>query len=301
MGVLISYDDGNRMDDVMQAVITITPLDTPFMSSIKRRKASNTWHQWPRDSITTRQDNAVVEGASFSTPTHTAPTRSGNATQIFEKPVFVSSTEKWVKGAGISDMYDYQLMNATKAIATDVEHALLRGSIATGNTSVARRLAGVLNYISTNLTAVVSGTKLTESFFQGLLELAWIAGGDPSDAYCNSRIKRIISNYTAGSTKNVEAGAKKLTAAISVYESDFGVIKLNLCRDMVGTDNAAQLIVIDNKRWAMAVGEDIHDLPKDEVAQTGHSSKGVIRGELTLEALAEESNAAAKGLSTVFN
>lgn len=301
MGVLITYEDGNRLEDVMKAVVTITPTDTPFMSGIKKKKATNTLHQWPRSTITTRQDNAKIEGGSFSYGSHTPPTRSDNVTQLFDKSLNISSTERWVKQAGVEDMYSYELQKSTKGIATDIEHALLRGSKATGNASVARRLAGALNYITTNATAVVSGTKLTESFFEGLLELAWIQGGDPDEVYAGSKLKRIISKYTVGLTKEVSADDKRLISAIDVYESDFGVVKLFLCRDMLTGTNACSIIVIENDRWAMAIGEEVHELPKEEVAQDIHGRKGIIRGELTVEALAEEANAKATGLADLFN
>lgn len=301
MGILITYEDGNRLEDVMRTVISITPTDTPFMSGIQKCKAFNTLHQWPRDTLTTRQDNAKIEGGSFSYGSHTPPTRSDNVTQIFDKSVNVSSTERWVKQAGINDMFEYELLKATKAIATDIEHALLRGSKATGNASVARRLAGALNYISTNATAVVSGTKLTESFFAGLSELAWIAGGDPDEVYVGSRLKRIISQYSAGLTKNVEAKDNRLINSIDVYEGDFGLQKIFLTRDFVSTANACQIVIIENARWKMAIGEEVHELPKEQVAQDVHGTKGMIRGEITLEALAEEANAKATGLDNTFN
>jgi len=301
MAILKTYDDGNRLEDVMKMVITITPTDTPFMSGIKKKKANNTWHQWPRDVLTTRQDNAVVEGNTFATATHTPPTRSGNVTQIFEKSIDVSSTERWVKQAGIDNMYDYEKNKKIKEISTDVEHALLRGSLNTGNNSVARRLAGVLNYISTNISAVASGTKLTESFFCGMLQLCWNAGGNPNEVYVGGFLKRVISSYTAGSTRNVDSDDKRLTNAVDVYESDFGLIKTFLCRDMLTGAANCSIIIIENSRWAMAMGEEIHELPKEEVAQTKHGKTGEIRGELTLESLAEEANAQVTGLDQSFN
>jgi len=296
---LITYDDGNRLEDIMGTIVTITPTDTPFMSSIRKGKANNTYHQWVRDTITTRADNAVVEGATFAYTAITAPTRAANITQIFKKDVSVSSTEKWVKQAGISNMYEYDLANKLKALSTDIEHALLRGSKASGNTSVARRLAGVLNYISTNLTAVDSGTKLTEDFYIGLIELAWVAGGDPNETYVNSKLKKVISKFSEKITKNINAEDKKFIQHVAEFESDFGTQKIFLSRDIPSdsTGYGCTLLVIENARWKMAIGEPVHELSKEEVAQTIHGQLGQVRGELTLEALAEEANSVATGLS----
>jgi hypothetical protein len=59
-------------------------------------------------------------------------------------------------------------------------------------------------------------------------------------------------------------------------------------------------MIIDNAKWKMAVGEDVHELTAEEVAQTGHSTKGVVRGELTVESLSEAANAIATSLDNKY-
>lgn len=301
MAVLVTYDDGNRLEDVMKMVIQLSPTDTPFVSGIAKTKATNTFHQWPEDGLASRGDNAKIEGSDFSYGTVTAPTRISNVTQIFDKTFDVSSTERWVKGAGIDDMYLYQQTKALMEIANDIEHAFIRGSRASGTASGARRMCGMLNFITTNATAVASGTKLTESFYNGLAELCWVQGGKPDEVYVGAKLKRIISSFTAGSTKNIASEDKRLTLAVDVYESDFGIQKIFLARDMVTGANAESIAMIENRKFKMAIGEPVNLLPSSEVAQTSHGTKGVIRGELTLEVLGEKHNAKATGLSQLFN
>ena len=64
---------------------------------------------------------------------------------------------------------------------------------------------------------------------------------------------------------------------------------------------ANSLALIDIAKFKMAIGEEIHELSPQEVAQTTHGTTGVHRGELTLEALAERHSAVAFGLSNLFN
>ena len=301
MAIITSYDDGNRLEDVMRLVVELSPTDTPFSSGIAKTKAYNTLHQWPEDTLASRGDESVIEGATFSAGTVTAPLRLNNFTQIFEKIYHVSSTDRWVKGAGVDDMAVYQKHKALLEIANDVEHALLRGSKASGSQTVARKLAGAINWITTNTTAVASGTKLTESFFNGLSELCWIQGGEPDEVYVGARLKRVISNYTAGVTKYLKVDDKRMVNAVDVYESDFGILKIFKARDMLTGDLSAAIIVIQNDSFKMAIGEPIHPLPPEEVAQTANATMGVIRGELSLEALGERHNASATALSEVFN
>jgi hypothetical protein len=301
MAILFTYDNGNRLEDVMRQVVQITPTDKPFMAGIAKVRAFNTLHQWPEVSLTVRQDNAIAEGAAFGTANSRIPNRRTNITQIFEKVYGVTSTEQWVASAGIDDQVAFQKMTAIEMIGTDVEHTLLRGSVASGASGTARRLAGVLNYVTTNATTVASGTKLTESFFGGRSEDCWSVGGKPDEVYVGFRLKRIIASFTAGQTKTAVGSDKRLTNAMDVYEDDGGIKKIFLCRDMLTGAVANSMALIDSKKFRMAIGEEIHELPEGEVAQTTHAKIGVLRGELTLEALAEQHSSVVFGLSSLFN
>lgn len=309
MAVFLSYSDGNRLEEVMRMVLQLNPTDSPFTSGMMKDRVYNTLVQWPEDTLypgSTRTasgaGNAKVEGADFSYPTLASPSRVTNVTQIFDKPYAVSSTETWVKGAGVDNEFLYQQQKALLEIGTDVEHTMLRGSRSSGNASVARRLAGALNFVTTNATSVASSTKLTESFFNGQGENIYGQGGRPDEVYVGARLKRIITSFTAGSTKNVASEDKRLTNAVDVYESDFGLMKILLSRDMpTGTNgNSEGLLMIQNRSFRMGVGEAIHILPQGEVAQTGHSRKGALRGELTLKVLGERHGAKVLGLSQVY-
>jgi hypothetical protein len=219
----------------------------------------------------------------------------------------VTSTERWVKSAGVDDQLAFQRYTAMTMIGTDVEQALLRGSVASGASGTARRLAGVLNYVTTNATTVASGTKLTESFFGGLSEMAYGKGGRPDEVYVGYRLKRIIASFTAGSTKTVAQADKRLTNVVDIYEDDLGQKKIFLSRDMLsaaagGTAaTGCSLALLDIRKFKMAIGEEIHDLPIQEVAQTLHGIQGVFRGELTLEVLAEQHSSVATNLDQTFN
>lgn len=55
LGINTVYDDSTRMEDVMRTVISITPLDTPFMSGIKKGKANNVLHEWLNKTLIPQQ------------------------------------------------------------------------------------------------------------------------------------------------------------------------------------------------------------------------------------------------------
>lgn len=301
MAVITTYEDGNRLEDVMNMVIQMTPTDTPFISGISKTRAQNVTHQWPEDSLVARGEGSstVVEGTgqSFSAPT--APSRRSNITQILARQYAVSSTERWVKGAGVDDMYNYAMQKALMELGNVMEHVYLRSSLVSGNASEVRRMAGAFNYVTTNATAVASGTKLTESFFNGLGELCYGQGGRPNEVYVGARLKRQIASFTGGATKNVASEDKRLTLSTDVYESDFGLMKIILSRDVLASAsaNTNSIGVFDSRKFKMAIGEPARTLPREEVAQTLHGTAGIVRYEGTLEVLGQAHNAVASGFS----
>lgn len=141
-GIFLTYNDGNRIDDVMEYSFMLTPTDTPLYSGLKKTKARDVIHSWNVKELTVQQDNAVVEGAVHGNASQNTPDRVTNITQIFEKPYNVSSTENWVQHHGVENQFSEYERDALKKIATDVEHALVRGSLVSGSSSEARRMAG---------------------------------------------------------------------------------------------------------------------------------------------------------------
>jgi hypothetical protein len=301
--IILTYDDTTMVPDVMGFIIGLTPTKTPLFSSLPKTKAKGVVHAWQEESLTVAQDNAVIEGGSFGSPQHDLPTRPDNITQMFEKVYDVSSTNMWVEQYGIENQFTKQEMEAMKKIATDIELAILRGSKSSGAGSVtARRLGGFMNYITANATNVASGTKLTESFFVGLLQMVFDDGGDVDEIYTNSFLKRVISQFSFSETKNIDAKDARVHNRVEYIESDFGVQQIFIHRYMGSTTNSdSGVLCLDSTKNAIAIGEPVHVLPANEVAQDHHGKKGVIRGELTLEVRAQLHQSCAYGFDNSFN
>ncbi|MFH2116253.1 MAG: DUF5309 family protein, partial [Spirochaetota bacterium] len=204
MATLYTYEDINRWEDVEDMIWTITPSDKPFLSLIGRSVAENTIHFWPEYNLTTRQGNAQIEGRSWSYGTLTVPVKRSNITQILQKQWAISGSEAVISSPGIDSMVDKQRSWAVIEIGTDLEHAALRQSIASGTGSGARQMGGAMNYVTTTATAVASGTKLTESFFNGQLEACWLQGGNPDFAMLTSHLKRVADTFSYQLTKNID-------------------------------------------------------------------------------------------------
>jgi len=174
-----------------------------------------------------------------------------------------------------------------------IEYALVNGTGNSGASGTARRLKGVLAWITTNVeTGTGTGNEaLTEAMFNNALQSIWNAGGRPDTAWVNGFQKRQISSFTASSTKFVEADAKKLVAGVDVYDSDFGRIKVVLDRFMP----ADQVAITQTDLWKVAT---LRPTKKVDVAKVGSATRAVIETELTLEARNEAGSGKITQLTT---
>lgn len=293
IGLITPNDQGQTMvEDVTSLITNVDYESTPFYSSLAESQATNTLHQWLVDTYAASADNAQAEGNDLSFTDITPPSRTTNVVQLFQKDVRVSNTEQRVAHYGMSDPYTYQLKKKMKELARDIEKALVAGTRASGSSGVARRLNGAIALITTNKTARNSGTSLSETEFNDILQGIYDSGTDISvdKAFTGAALKRVISGYTAGSTKNVDAEGKRLTATVAVYESDFGVVSIHLEREVPTTAGNKGILMVDSSKWRVAYltdGRPQH-IP---LATIGSAKRGMLEGELTLESLNEKSSA----------
>lgn len=284
---------GNR-EDLLDVVINISPMDTLFLNKFGKTKATGRYHEHVVDSLATAADNAAIEGADYSFARGAARTRIGNYTQIFVTTAEVSDSQREVETAGIKDEMSYQLAKKMKEHARDIEIALVTGTGNSGATGTARRLKGVLAWMTTN---VVTGTgtgseALTEAMFNELLQSIWDDGGMPGDAYANGYQKRQISTFTGSTTKFTNVTSQKeIINGVDVYDSDFGRIKIHPHRYMT----TSVVAVLQNDLWKVAV---LRPTKKVDVAKIGSATRAAIETELTLESRQEAGSGQITQLST---
>lgn len=277
---LKTYDVIGNREDLTDVISVITRKETPIFSALEKTKAKSTYHENQLDTLSTGSDNAQIEGADYTFAIPGSTTRQGSYTQIFSKTVKVSKTQvAGMDHAGAADEFDYQTEKRMKEIATDVEKALITGTGNSGASGTARRLKGMLAYITTNVTTG-TGTgneTLTETMFNDNLQAIWNSGGRPDASYVNGGQKRKISAFASNSTRYQEMKEDgELVNTISVYESDFGKIRIEL-DPFMDTD---KVLNVERDLWRVAV---LRPIVFDDVPSLGSYKAGVIEGELTLE------------------
>jgi len=297
MAVYQTYNTSTNHEDLTDVLTKIGDMTTPVYSKLRKVSAKNTLHEWSTYEHDSAAINAQVEGAAFTYGTLTAPERLSNYTQIFSKTFQVSNTQQAVDPAGMEDEYAFRVQVALEAIGRDIEKALVNGTGASGATGTARKLKGILAFITTNVSSAygtatgsgASGRALTEGEINKLIQDCYSNGGRPDwllGSYTQvNKLAQLMSAH-----REYNDGNKEFTSQMLVYSSPFG-------RVMVEGDSQIPddtLTVLQKDMWAVA---QLRPVKKIDTPETADAKNGVLIGELTLEARAEKMNGKATGLA----
>ncbi|HHI04319.1 MAG TPA: hypothetical protein ENL45_02120 [Candidatus Woesearchaeota archaeon] len=282
MAQAYTYDDGALREDLLDVLTNLSPTETQLVSGLGTSTANSILHEWLTDTLGSVKTNAYVEGVDASYPALTDPTRLFNYTQIFRQGYQVSDTERAVNTAAFNDRFAYEATKALKMLKNDMEYAVMRGSLACASGSAARMLKGIKNWLS--LVTSQSGVSLSEEILNDYLENVWNNGTEVNAIYGGMYMKRKISGFTAGATKQVSITDRRLVNAVDIYEADAArMVKLFAHRYVtVSGDTNYDLVGINEDLFKIAY---LRKPFTRELAKTGDSTKGEVITEATLECL----------------
>lgn len=304
---------GNR-EDITDTIYRIDPTDTPFYSGVEKAKASAVNHEWQTQALRSVAANAQLEGDDITAVSRTPTVRLGNICQILYTSARVTGTQRVVDHAGRDDEMAYQEMLAGLELKRDIEYNLVGLSTAkvTGATTTARKFASVNAWITTNTDkgggtaadpTAADGTSarvdsatlsaFTEARLKNVIKKCFDQGGKPTVVMLNSFNKQQFSTFTGRGTPMQDQGERKITAAVDVYESDFGRLKVTPNRFMRQRD----AFVLQMDMWATAPlpGRSMVSFP---LSKTGDSDAKVILSEMTLESRNEKASGGVFDLTT---
>ena len=284
------YGDTSVVADVSRFIFQLTPEDTPYFDLIGDSPANPQnviYHQWQRRELVTRQDNAQPEGFvyTFTNPSR-LPVLDSNTLQILARDIRISESNQAQGHYGIDNMRADQVDVQLAELKTDIERALLRGTMSTGATGTARRLQGLIPMIQSNTTMQtnVSAATFSESRFNGFLEDGWNVGARLADVFVDGRMKRVISNFTGNATRIVNANDGVLVGAIDQYMSEFGPVTTHLCRDLptfsTGTSLGRCVLAIDKTQIKKAW---LRPVTIEKTAKIADSEDYILKCELSQE------------------
>ena len=296
-------------EDLSDIIYNVDPTETPFLTMCGKTKATNVLHEWQTDVLDAAvSTNQVVEGNEPTIAAITPTVRLNNYCEIAEKTARITGTQESVKKAGRNNEMAYQVVLKTKAMRRDMETSLLANKAKNaGSDVVARQMASVDAWYTTNTSAGAGGSDatgdgtdartdgtqraFTEDLLKTVIASAWDNGGEPDCLMLGSFNKQVMSGFTGSSTRFDKGEDKRLVAAIDVYVSDFGEIKIIANRFQRGRD--AHLLQKD--MWAVSY---LRPAKNNELAKTGDSEARQINAEFTLEARNEKASGLIADLTT---
>jgi len=228
-------------EDLSNIIYNISPMQTPFMSSIGTRNVKNVVFDWQTESLPTPSGTGQLEGFELSRAASTATARVSNVCQISYRDATVTGSQDASDAAGKRSEMAHQLAIMAKALKRDMEEALSqKGAKTTGNATTARQTGGFESWITTNDSRGTSGAStgggaaptdgtqraLTETLLKDVLELMFASGAEPNLAICGPHNKQVISGFTGRSQARQMVDANTVEASVSIYSSDFGELKI---------------------------------------------------------------------------
>jgi hypothetical protein len=312
-GTTQTYQVVGRREDLTDDIHDLSPTEVPFFSAIGKGTAKNTFHEWQTDALASASgDNKVIEGDDPANDSITATVRLGNYTQLSDKVIQVSSSQRESVNAGRGDELSYQLMKRSKELKRDIETRLTGNyASAAGAAGTARECAGFEAWIQTNdsrgaggantafsagiQAAATDGTQrvYTETLLKDVLQLCWENGGDPSMVMVGAFNKKAMSSFAGIADQIRDTGNKRATivGAADVYVSDFG--QLDIIANRFSRSRSA--LVVDPSMWKLCYYQ---RFKTEDLAKTGHSDRKMLSVEFTLESCNEKSSGAVADLTT---
>jgi len=236
-----TYSATSDREDLSNIIYNISPMQTPFMSSIGKRSINNVVFDWQTEVLATPVATGELEGFELSRSASVATTRVSNVAMISKRDATVSGSQESSDPAGKRSEMAHQLAIMSKALKRDMEEALCqKGAKTTGNATTARVTGGFESWITSNDSrgsggastgggaAPTDGTQraLTETLLKDVLQLCFENGGEPSLAICGPHNKQVISGFTGRSQARQMIDANTVEASVSIYSSDFGELKI---------------------------------------------------------------------------
>lgn len=305
-----TYDANGIREDLSDVIYSVTPDDTPLYTACKKTKATNTLHEWQTDTLRSSEVNAHIEGDATTAGAVTATTRLGNYTQIFKNAVVIADTAEGVQKAGRKQEMAYQMLKEARTQKLDIEKALFANQArVAGNSTTARKLAGLGAWIKTNESKGTGGSAPTgdgtdartdgtqavfnQTKFDTVMESIWTNGGNPDRVYLSPFQMNKALGFTGNNNQRstVQAGDQVVVKSLDVYVTPWGTVEFLPSRE----NRSRDVYILQNDMFDVAV---LRPTKSVQLAKTGDSTTRQILTELTFVSKNEKASGIVADLTT---
>lgn len=288
-----SYDAKGIREDLSNVIYQVSPEETPLLSSIARVKATNTRHEWQTDTLRSSAVNAHIEGDDTSAESRAATTRLGNYAQIFKNSVVTAGTDNALDKAGRGKEMSYQVVKVGAEQKLDQEKALMDNQAAVaGNSTTARRMAGLGAWITTNVSNVGTGganptgdgtdartdgtaTVFTQVDFDLTMQEIWNEGGKPDCVILSSYQMNKALGFTGNNNQRATGAVGSIDNVLNIYQTPWGTVEFIPARE----NRSRDVFIIEKDKLALA---ELRPMKNEALAKTGDSEKRQVVSECTL-------------------
>lgn len=249
------YDAKGLREQLADVIYNISPTETPLVSMMGKESAKQTLFEWQTQSLAAvNTGNAVIEGDDAPTyAAGNATVRVGNYTQISRKLIIVSGTLDAVDKAGRRSELAHQIALRGKELKRDIEAICFENLGANaGDTGTARQTATLGAWVKSNTDTGTSGgdpvytsgvpgaartdgtqRAFTETILKAVISSCYTSGAnvDGMHLFVGPFNKQAVSAFSGVVTRNFDMSNREpkptaVIAAVDVYVSDFGVLRV---------------------------------------------------------------------------
>jgi Family of unknown function (DUF5309) len=253
-GTYLPYDVIGMRESLSNAIYNISPADTPLVSGMPKETVDATRHDWQTDTLASVDTgNAALVGDDITSfPSITPTVRVGNNTQISRKLLIVAGTTEVVNKAGRKSEMAYNQAKKSVELKKDIEAIVFEniGGV-TGDSTTAPLTATLGAWVKTNTDKGTGGgdptytsgvpaaartdavatnqRAFTETILKNVIQKCYTSGNVPKNLFAGPYNKTVVSGFQGVVTRNFNIATAKPTAviaAVDVYVSDFGVLKV---------------------------------------------------------------------------
>jgi hypothetical protein len=251
MAKATTYNTAGNREDLTSIISVLEPEATPFVSMIKKGKATGTFFETQVDKLNSVEFSGVEEGEDVTAFKNQSADRAriGNYIQKFRDTFMVSDLQEMVDTAGVASEFANAESKAVRNVKRSIESAFCSSQDrqADAGAGAPYKTRGMLKWLGVggqpsdipafaqNVANDTTGTQ-TEATFNSVLQELYEANGMPGGQLtllAGPSLKKEISNFsrqlaaTNGTyVVNQDADSKKITLTVNVYEGDFGNVAI---------------------------------------------------------------------------
>lgn len=294
--VVQTYGDSTiKTDIVLDSVEILSAREDGIFSMLGKTSAIAMVHSYPVDTLATPGSLAVEQGSDFSFSARSTPSLLTNIVEEVAQPIRVTRPQVATQHYHGQNELERQTAKALMEFSNGVEFDLVRSTLVSGVSGTTAKMSGIIQAISksTNTTAHTSGTVLSASILDGLMQTNWDnSNGDvATDLFVGGLGKRIIDGFTQKSNVVVNSpDIRGIVKTVTTYETSMGTLTIHKHRyvDIAGTDATVRILGIRPEKLKVAFLERPTIL--DNLTVGGAYMPRAVYGSMTLEVRNQDSN-----------